>query len=320
LRWRRVFPGEECQLAALRRWVAGLLPACPSRDDVALVATELASNAIKHTRSGQGHGFAAEINWYPATVRIAVADGGGPSEPRLVDDPFAEHGRGLVVVRGLSQRTGYTGSPAGRTAWADIAWLGPDCHHPTPGHEPVALAAASGQADSARTFTGIPWTPADAMPQWWTRRSSGQLVTAPAMSQLAMLLGQLLRHLSRPGEAVTTGHGRRLRGPGRTQAMTDSRPSAIPSATPNRIACSGRFCELRDQMSRTRAPRPPGRLTKLAQPGTKPPRSSWLCLMRAVTCAPQVKPAGGGLAFRAGLLRRQPAPPPFHEARTRSAQ
>jgi len=41
-----VFPGEERQLAVLRRWLATLLPACPARDDVILVATELASNAI----------------------------------------------------------------------------------------------------------------------------------------------------------------------------------------------------------------------------------------------------------------------------------
>src|SRR5713226_6853778 len=44
--WGRVFPGEERQLGMLRRWLAELLPDCPSRDDVASGATELGSNAI----------------------------------------------------------------------------------------------------------------------------------------------------------------------------------------------------------------------------------------------------------------------------------
>src|SRR5216683_2605664 len=47
--WGRVFPGEERQLGLLRRWLESLLPACPARDDVACVATELGTNAIVHT-------------------------------------------------------------------------------------------------------------------------------------------------------------------------------------------------------------------------------------------------------------------------------
>jgi len=47
MRWRRVFPGEERQLGVLRRWLESLLPDCPARGDVACVATELGTNAVR---------------------------------------------------------------------------------------------------------------------------------------------------------------------------------------------------------------------------------------------------------------------------------
>jgi serine/threonine-protein kinase RsbW len=122
LRWRRVFPGEERQLSVLRRWLESLLPDCTARCDVASVATELGTNAIRHTASGQGGWFAVEITWHQPAVRVAVADCGSPGEPRVIDDPAGEHGRGLLLVHGLSVRTGVCGDHRGRLVWADIPW------------------------------------------------------------------------------------------------------------------------------------------------------------------------------------------------------
>lgn len=85
-----------------------MLPDCPARDDVTSVATELASNALRHTASGRDW-FAVEISRYQSVARVAVADQGGLAEPRVIDNPAAEHGRGLLLVRGLSIRTGVTG-------------------------------------------------------------------------------------------------------------------------------------------------------------------------------------------------------------------
>jgi hypothetical protein len=120
LRWRRVFPGEDRQLSVLRRWLAALLPDGPLRDDVTAIATELGGNAIVHTASGQGGWFAVEITWHRPLVRVAVADCGAPGAPRLVEDPDGEHGRGLLVVRGLSVRSGVCGVQRGRLMWADV--------------------------------------------------------------------------------------------------------------------------------------------------------------------------------------------------------
>ena len=113
LRWRRVFPGHESQLRELRGWLAGLLPACPARDDVATVATELAGNAVAHTGSGRGGFFAVEVTWTNGMVRVAVADGGAPSEPQFDADPgpLCERGRGRVMVQSRAAHRGVRRCP-----------------------------------------------------------------------------------------------------------------------------------------------------------------------------------------------------------------
>jgi anti-sigma regulatory factor (Ser/Thr protein kinase) len=114
--------GEERQLAILRRWISSLLPACPGRDDVVMVANELASNAIRHTASGRDGWFAVEMTWYGNLVRVAVADCGGPKEPVVIEDPGGESGRGLFLVQQLSAGMGMSGNHSGRWVWADITW------------------------------------------------------------------------------------------------------------------------------------------------------------------------------------------------------
>lgn len=154
LRWRQVLRGEQHQLAVLRRWLASLLPDCEARDDVISVATELASNALLHTASGRGGWFAVEITRYQAIVRIVVADQGGPAEPHVIDDPDAEHGRGLLLVRGLSLRTGVTGDQRGRLVWADVAFEEPGATAMAP--DPYEAAIREGQAALTRRFGDMP--------------------------------------------------------------------------------------------------------------------------------------------------------------------
>ncbi len=134
LRWRRVFPGQEEELRSTRYWLAGLLPDYPSRADVLTVATELAANAVRHSASGRGGYFAVEISWLarPATIRIAVADGGGPASPAGLAalslpgtslpavESLTESGRGLRLVRALALRAGMCGDER-------AGWSGPTC-------------------------------------------------------------------------------------------------------------------------------------------------------------------------------------------------
>jgi histidine kinase-like protein len=220
-RWRRVFPGEERQLGVLRRWLMSLLPKCPARDDVISVATELASNALLHTRSGHGGSFGVEVTWDRSMVQVAVADSGGRAEPHVIDDPGGEHGRGLLLVRALSVRTGVAGGEQGRTVWAQIAWDGPDLATPTPAPSSGDAAIRAGEAALARRFTGVTTWFGRATQTWWAMAGPGGLVTAPTAPELADLLLRLLDApaTSRAGEHADTHHQRH-----RSQGGTNGAP------------------------------------------------------------------------------------------------
>jgi len=190
LRWRRVFPGAEDQIGAMRRWLASLLPDSPTRDDVVLVASELAGNALRHTASGRGGWFAVEITRWGSMVQVAVADQGGSAQPHVIEDLMAEHGRGLMLVRGLAARMGYCGDERGRLVWARILW-----DEPADTAEPVAGdwyedAISDGEAALASRFVGVPAWFGRATLQWWALGPAG-LVTAPSARELGELLNRL---------------------------------------------------------------------------------------------------------------------------------
>jgi hypothetical protein len=187
-----VFPGHEWELSALRRWLSSLLPECPERDDVLIVATELASNAIKHTASGRGSRFAVEIIRYPSVVQIAVADHGGSAEPHVIEDPDGEHGRGLLLVRDLSVRTGVAGGRPGRLVWAQVAWVTPDPADLEPSADLYQVAIREGEAALARRFAGVPAWFGRSTLTWWAMAGSRGLVSAPSAPELAGLSYRLL--------------------------------------------------------------------------------------------------------------------------------
>jgi serine/threonine-protein kinase RsbW len=193
LRWRRVFPGEERQLGELRRWLESLLPVSPARDSVATVATEFGCNAIRHTASGRGGWFAVEVTCYAPVVRVTVADSGAQTGPRVVDDPAAERGRGLLVVRELALRTGVCGDERGRLMWADISWQGVSAATmPVASPDPYEAAIRDGEATLARSFAGIPAWFGRSTLKWWALAGPGVLVTAESAGELAGLLHRML--------------------------------------------------------------------------------------------------------------------------------
>jgi serine/threonine-protein kinase RsbW len=150
-RWRRVFPGEARQLQVMRQWLRALLPESRERDDIICVATELCSNAVRHTASGRAGHFCVEITREPGLTRVAVADYGAGKGPRVASDPDGEGGRGLRLVVALSARTGVRGGPAGRVVWAEIprAGTGPGSLPRRPGEE-----ISAGLAMLAARFPG----------------------------------------------------------------------------------------------------------------------------------------------------------------------
>lgn len=184
LRWWQVFDGDARELRRVRQWLVSLLPDCPARDDVISVATELGNNALFHTASGRGGMFAVEVTYHHSIVRVAVADRGGPAEPRVVEEPDAEQGRGLLLVRGLSLRMGVEGDVQGRTVWAEVAWDGPDAATVSA----AGVAIRESEDELARCFPGVPAWFGRSTRQWWALPGTDELVAAPTAAELASLL------------------------------------------------------------------------------------------------------------------------------------
>ncbi|MFE7580338.1 ATP-binding protein [Streptomyces gardneri] len=90
------------------------------RDTVALVVSELVTNAVVHTASGR---VICEIREGEDTLRIAVRDEGGPAGPRMRDCGEEERGRGLLIVDALCTAWGAdrTGHGTAQIVWAELA-------------------------------------------------------------------------------------------------------------------------------------------------------------------------------------------------------
>ncbi|WP_439379090.1 ATP-binding protein [Amycolatopsis lexingtonensis] len=119
-------------LSALRRWTARVLPLLGADHlwAVHMVVTELATNAHEH---GAGRvTVTASADQAPCSALLEVHDDGGERPVAAEPGPDTTHGRGLVLVRGLSRAWGVRGTGVGKTVWARI-----DCGSGTIGLCPV---------------------------------------------------------------------------------------------------------------------------------------------------------------------------------------
>ncbi|MEU2429218.1 ATP-binding protein [Streptomyces sp. NPDC007861] len=104
----------------MRRWGIGGDPL----DTVALVASELFTNAVVHTASDRVLCELRELRDDEGQLRIAVQDQGcPPGEPRLRRISAEERGRGLLLVDAVSSAWGaHDARPGpGRIVWAELA-------------------------------------------------------------------------------------------------------------------------------------------------------------------------------------------------------
>ncbi|MFI0411192.1 ATP-binding protein [Actinomadura sp. 3N508] len=125
MRWRRVYQGREDQVRTARMFVAMLFEGTGREEDAAVVAAELATNAVRHSRSGGEQGwFGLEVT-LGEFARVAVTDLGGGCVPTIRSEmPGCEPrvgGYGLLTVSKLALTTGVHGSSAnGFTVWANM--------------------------------------------------------------------------------------------------------------------------------------------------------------------------------------------------------
>jgi anti-sigma regulatory factor (Ser/Thr protein kinase) len=91
---------------------------------VLLMVSEVASNALRHTASGDGGGFDLAVSVAVRTARVAVSDRGSSSESRIPGDGgdmgALTGGRGLRIVDALADRWGHSGDELGRVVWFEV--------------------------------------------------------------------------------------------------------------------------------------------------------------------------------------------------------
>ena len=150
------YPGEPGQVRQVREDIARVFGWCPMAEELVLVASELATNAIQHSRSGDGGQFTVTVSVrHGDYARIDVEDQGGKSTPRNLGDPDGPQaernpdsslGQGLAIVGALAGEGNWGLGPQaptrlpdgmlppeentpGHVAWARISWL-PVGHSP----------------------------------------------------------------------------------------------------------------------------------------------------------------------------------------------
>jgi anti-sigma regulatory factor (Ser/Thr protein kinase) len=114
------FHGTADQVSPVRREVARHLGDCPVTNDAVLIVSELATNAILHSRSRR-ESFTIRIELHPDHLRVECYDSGGPWRSRRQDD----RPHGLNIVEALTGPDSWgieTTGDGNRIVWARLTW------------------------------------------------------------------------------------------------------------------------------------------------------------------------------------------------------
>jgi serine/threonine-protein kinase RsbW len=117
------YPGTASQPRHVRADLAKVADGFPALDNLLLLASELATNAILHSRSGHpDRTFTVRAALYPGDYAwVEVIDRGGAWRADEYDD---EHGRGLGIVAAVAgdDNWGIEGDDVCRVAWFRLDW------------------------------------------------------------------------------------------------------------------------------------------------------------------------------------------------------
>jgi anti-sigma regulatory factor (Ser/Thr protein kinase) len=125
MRYEAQFPAVRTSALSARRFVSDAVVNVPDEvsETIALIASELATNCVRHAASA----FEIRIEQLPDRVHIEVEDD-GTGDPVLRSPGLEEtSGRGLQIVQALADEWGVIPKPetAGKTVWATIAIWSP---------------------------------------------------------------------------------------------------------------------------------------------------------------------------------------------------
>jgi hypothetical protein len=117
---KRQFGGDRTSAAAGRQFVCDATADLPSeiREQLVLMVSELATNSLVHAATG----FEICIDRFDSRIRVEVTDVGG-GQPALRSPGSREpHGRGLQIVKALSDSWGTSqmSDRVGKTVWFEL--------------------------------------------------------------------------------------------------------------------------------------------------------------------------------------------------------
>jgi serine/threonine-protein kinase RsbW len=120
-RYAGTFHGEPGQVGRVRDGLRAYLAGCPRSEDTILVVSELAANAVLHSRSAGGT-ITVRAEVLRDHVRIECEDQGGPWLVRQQQDGW----HGLDIVTALAADWGIETSASGgcRVVWARVSFHG----------------------------------------------------------------------------------------------------------------------------------------------------------------------------------------------------
>ncbi|MBB5131934.1 anti-sigma regulatory factor (Ser/Thr protein kinase) [Thermocatellispora tengchongensis] len=131
----RVFrlSGTIDQIARARRLVSAAVGRDhPLHDDCVLLTSEIATNAVLHSESGQGGEFTVSVSRTDGVVRVRVRDEGSIEPPcSCRANLYATNGRGLPLLEALARRWGVIREEGANTVWFELAL---DLVAPAAGH------------------------------------------------------------------------------------------------------------------------------------------------------------------------------------------
>lgn len=123
--FERDYPGTAEQPRHVRADLANVIGDCPVADELVLLASELATNAILHSNSGHPHRmFTVRATLHPGEYAwVEVVDQGGAWARGEHDE---EHGRGLAIIATVAGdgNWGIDGDEASRVVWFRLDWDG----------------------------------------------------------------------------------------------------------------------------------------------------------------------------------------------------
>ncbi|MFC8506905.1 ATP-binding protein [Streptomyces sp. NPDC057411] len=144
--WRIALPHTTAAVPLARALVRSALAeiegdgtGAADRDTAELLTAELVANAVEHTAGDGPIELVVELLPAPGGCQIEVHDGrpAAPGElpcpePGTQVDPWQEHGRGLLLIRALSDDCGHRPTAHGKAVWFTLPAVPPQRRRTAP--------------------------------------------------------------------------------------------------------------------------------------------------------------------------------------------